>query len=525
MQTIQFKRATRAQINAAATAGNLNAGEPYVITDEGRMAIGESASAYTAFLKDGEGGAASGTVATPSNATPANNAVDVVPPLVIAASAFSSTGAAPHSTSQYQLSTVNNFALPDYDSGEIAAASSYTLASGIVGMGESVYWRIRFKDALGGWSAWSVPTKFEARGASIVTKPANTLPANGATDTKRSTPLTASAFASTQSATHQATRVQISSSSDFVSLRLDVTLGGVTSYVIPKASWVLGAAEYWRVQYQNSVGVWSEWSDATSYTTTSVADVAATGGTITQDGAYNIHTFTTTGTFVSDDAITADVLVVAGGGGGGGSYAAGGGGGGGVIYKTALAVAAGTYTVTVGAGAPTTAAAAPQGAKGGNSSFAPAGTATGGGGGSAYSGPGGGNGGSGGGSSYSATGGGGTAVAGQGYAGGGVSASGVGASGGGGGGAGNETTGTGGIGFACSISPAATRYAGGGGRGSQGAGYGAAGAGGAGGGGAGSLGNGAAGAANTGGGGGGAGYSENTGGAGGKGIVIIRYLR
>ena len=41
-----------------------------------------------------------------------------------------------------------------------------------------------------------------------------------------------------------------------------------------------------------------------------------TGGTITTDGSYSVHTFTSSGTFTAPSGITAEVLVVAGGGGG-----------------------------------------------------------------------------------------------------------------------------------------------------------------------------------------------------------------
>ena len=529
MQTIKFKRATRAQIDAAATAGNLNLGEPYAITDEGRMAIGESPTTYTAFLKAGEVGAASGAVATPSNTTPANNAVDVVPPLVITASAFSSTGAAPHATARYQLSTINNFTLPDYDSGELSPAASYTIEPGIVGFGESVYWRIQFKDALGLWSPWSAPTQFESRGVSVVTKPANTLPADGATGTKRSQPLTASAFVSTQGATHQATRLQISSSTSFTAPRIDVAIGAVTEYKIPKADFVYEATEYWRIQYQNDLGIWSAWSDATGYTTAADPGVEVLGGTITQDGDYNVHTFTGPGTLeiiAAPDAM--DVLVVAGGGGGGSCF--GGGGGGGVVYKTAQALAAGSYAVAIGAGGNGGTALA-VGTNGSNSSIAGFPAAIGGGGGAGHM-LGGKLGGSGGGGQSLAAG---AGTAGQGFDGGAGATTSQGGGGGGGGGIGyaavaGTSGGNGGPGFACAISPAATHYAGGGGGAYQ-AGYGSvAGLGGIGGGGAASgLNAGLPGTANTGGGGGGGGYGGTNGGAanggaGGSGIVIVRYL-
>jgi hypothetical protein len=57
---IRIKRGTRAQLDAAALAGTLSAGEPYLITDEDRVAVGLTASTYQAYAKVGEGGAAPG---------------------------------------------------------------------------------------------------------------------------------------------------------------------------------------------------------------------------------------------------------------------------------------------------------------------------------------------------------------------------------------------------------------------------------------------------------------------------------
>jgi hypothetical protein len=84
------------------------------------------------------------------------------------------------------------------------------------------------------------------------------------------------------------------------------------------------------------------------------AGVAATGGTMTTNGMYIVHTFTTVGSnsFNVSSGGNVEVLVVAGGGGGGywGTQGAGGGAGG-VINNTAFAVVGGSnYTVTVGAG-------------------------------------------------------------------------------------------------------------------------------------------------------------------------------
>lgn len=54
VQTIQIKRGTRAQIEAAKAAGQLRDGEPYLITDENRLAVGVSSSGYSSFAKKEE---------------------------------------------------------------------------------------------------------------------------------------------------------------------------------------------------------------------------------------------------------------------------------------------------------------------------------------------------------------------------------------------------------------------------------------------------------------------------------------
>ena len=83
--------------------------------------------------------------------------------------------------------------------------------------------------------------------------------------------------------------------------------------------------------------------------------LSATGGTITRDGLFTIHTFTSNGTFTLNRAGAVDCLIIAGGGGGGSgvngsSYYSGGGGAGGVVYKQGFATAAGALPVVIGSG-------------------------------------------------------------------------------------------------------------------------------------------------------------------------------
>lgn len=200
------------------------------------------------------------------------------------------------------------------------------------------------------------------------------------------------------------------------------------------------------------------------------APMAATGGVVTTDRSFTLHTFTSGGTFTvtsSTPTSYASVLIVGGGGGGGGS-SGGGGGAGGYVYIPAMVIPVGTYTITVGAGgagAAVTNAGGPYGSDGvikvgtqGSTSSAFGYTAYGGGAGaSSTTGYGtptaiaglangqGGTGGSGGGAGSTTT----TTIGGlatQGYEG-GVGASAAGGGGGGAGGAGSSgTTGEGGLG-------------------------------------------------------------------------------
>lgn len=58
MTSLQIKRGTRAQLNTAASGNQLNAGEPYLITDENRLAVGLSATTYQDYAKLSEAGGA-----------------------------------------------------------------------------------------------------------------------------------------------------------------------------------------------------------------------------------------------------------------------------------------------------------------------------------------------------------------------------------------------------------------------------------------------------------------------------------
>ena len=268
----------------------------------------------------------------------------------------------------------------------------------------------------------------------------------------------------------------------------------------------------------------------------------ATGGTITDDGAYYYHTFTSSGTFAPLVSLSADILAVAGGAGacvGAGNTPTGAGGAGGLIVFTSQSLTVQNYTCTIGGGGAGTASNTSVG-NGADSQFGSLTLIKGGGGGGHTDGVAGKTGGSGGGGMFGGAGG--AATTGQGSAGGSAATSGNQGSGGGGGkggaaGAGTSTAGgAGGIGYYDAIVDAmgasASKgelsgghyyFAGGGGGSTYNGGT--PGTGGLGGGGDGRRQTVAEnGAANTGGGGGGTGdYGTGTGANGGSGIIIVRY--
>ena len=79
MPSLAHKRGTRAQIDAAASANALKAGEVYLITDEARLTVGTAANAHAAAAKHGEGGGSDPWVWQKLAADVANSNVTLAP--------------------------------------------------------------------------------------------------------------------------------------------------------------------------------------------------------------------------------------------------------------------------------------------------------------------------------------------------------------------------------------------------------------------------------------------------------------
>ncbi len=121
-------------------------------------------------------------------------------------------------------------------------------------------------------------------------------------------------------------------------------VGGATTLAVTGLT--CNTTYYYRVRASNACGTSTNSNEIT--TTTAGCFIVATGGTITTDGNFKVHTFNSSGTF-EITAGTGDVeYLVIGGGGSGGSY--GGGGAGGYLTGTSTALTVGTFNVTVGTG-------------------------------------------------------------------------------------------------------------------------------------------------------------------------------
>jgi hypothetical protein len=107
-------------------------------------------------------------VATPSNVSPTDEATDIGETPTLTGSAYLSLYGIAMAASQWQVSTVSNFASTVVNTGDVAGTSvSYTVSAGVLSVSTTYYWRVRYKDNNGAYSAYSTPTEFTTAAAFI----------------------------------------------------------------------------------------------------------------------------------------------------------------------------------------------------------------------------------------------------------------------------------------------------------------------------------------------------------------------
>jgi hypothetical protein len=208
----------------------------------------------------------------PANLTPADGATDV--PVIyptLTASAFSDADAGDtHFASQWRISIGSGPAFDAnlvYNSGAAAATLSHTVTIPLQ-VNTTYYWQVSYQDSKGEWSPSSDNTSFRITNTQPG-MPGNISPASGATDVSRFPVLTASAFADSDPGdTHLAGQWLISRGSG-AAFDSDIaynsgTVAGSANHSV-SLPLSMNTIYYWKVRYQDSKGVWSDYSSETSF--------------------------------------------------------------------------------------------------------------------------------------------------------------------------------------------------------------------------------------------------------------------
>jgi PKD repeat protein len=216
---------------------------------------------------------ASGAPAQPSNISPADGATDISLTPTLQSSTFSDPDEGDtHAASQWQIRTsTGSYNSPLLDSGiDTSNLTAITLLSGMLSYDTTYYWRVKYQDSYGNWSAWSEETSFTTVASGAPAQPSNISPADEATDIAVTPTLQSSAFSDPDVGdTHAASRWQIRTSTGSYSSPLfdsGIDITNLTQ-ISPPSYLSYNTTYYWRVKYQDSYGNWSDWSEETSFTT------------------------------------------------------------------------------------------------------------------------------------------------------------------------------------------------------------------------------------------------------------------
>jgi len=103
-------------------------------------------------------------VRTPTNSSPADAATNVAGAPALTGSPYYSLYGVAMAAGQWQVSTVSDFATTVVDTGDVAGtAVAHTVSAGVLSVSTVYYWRVRYKDAEGAYSAWSAGTSFTTK--------------------------------------------------------------------------------------------------------------------------------------------------------------------------------------------------------------------------------------------------------------------------------------------------------------------------------------------------------------------------
>ncbi len=262
---------------------------------------------------------------TPTNATPSDGAIGVAATPTLTASVFSDSDAGDtHQASQWLISTGSNAAFDAniiYDTDAVTGTNTHAvIGSGI--FGTIYYWKVRYQDSRGDWSAYSTETSFTIVTNVAPDQPANASPAEAVENIARQPVLTASDFSDGDGGdTHQASQWTVSTESggtfDANIIYDSDTVAGTANHSV-SSSLPINSTLYWKVRYQDSKGTWSTWSTETSFTTTSLISLwpldEGSGITVNDSSGNNPGTIKNGATWNTASAFSGSALDLNGAG-------------------------------------------------------------------------------------------------------------------------------------------------------------------------------------------------------------------
>ena len=234
-------------------------------------------------------------ITTPSITAPTANAIDQNHTVSVGSSAFASSYSGDtHTSSDWQLSTVSNFASIVSESlNDTTNLTSWSVSS--LAENTTYYLRTRRRSTNGGTSAWSTAVAFTTY-VKYINTPSITSPTNGATEQGPTVAFTANAFSSNAtSQTHLSSDWQIATDSGFTNV-----VDSLTNDTTNKTGWsstftlLADTVYYARVRYKSNSGYTSNWSNSISFSTkeTYIATPSITSPTASQTDVLSTHQFT-----------------------------------------------------------------------------------------------------------------------------------------------------------------------------------------------------------------------------------------
>lgn len=215
-------------------------------------------------------------VRRPTNVTPAEAATGVMETPTLQGDAYYSLYGIAQAGLEVRIATDAEMANVVYTGSEGTATAQHAVQAGHLQVDSIYWWQVRYQDAEGTWSPWSVPTGFST-GASFeyIAPPVLSAPADGATGVSLVPTITTAAFAPVGTTdTHAASQYQVATDAAFGTIVYDSgEVSDLTSHTVPSASALARQTQHHvRVRHKGTALGWSDWSVVRAFTTTNAAD-------------------------------------------------------------------------------------------------------------------------------------------------------------------------------------------------------------------------------------------------------------